>query len=43
MFSVAIFGISFNAIFLFAFYVYGLIRLIQKTPKNYVEFIGTVK
>ncbi|CAA90975.3 MARVEL domain-containing protein [Caenorhabditis elegans] len=37
--KIAIFGISFNAIFLFAFYVYGLIRLIQKTPKNYVEFI----
>ncbi|PIC32955.1 hypothetical protein B9Z55_013106 [Caenorhabditis nigoni] len=37
--KISIFGICFNAIFLFAFYVYGLVRLIQKTPKNYVEFI----
>ncbi|EFO87251.1 hypothetical protein CRE_25797 [Caenorhabditis remanei] len=37
--KVAILGILFNAISLFSFYVYVLVRLIQKTPKNYVEFI----
>uniref|UniRef100_A0A8R1DTE6 Uncharacterized protein n=1 Tax=Caenorhabditis japonica TaxID=281687 RepID=A0A8R1DTE6_CAEJA len=37
--KVSIFGISFNAIFLFSFYVYGLVRLVQKMPRNYVEFI----
>ncbi|CAI5448792.1 unnamed protein product [Caenorhabditis angaria] len=37
--KVAIFGITFNAITLFTLYVYALIRLIQKTPTNYVEII----
>ncbi|CAI2350631.1 unnamed protein product [Caenorhabditis sp. 36 PRJEB53466] len=37
--KVSIVGILFNATFLLALYVYGLIRLVQKEPRNYVEII----